>query len=69
MYIRNATAKVEKLEKDLKESKASEKGKDKEVDEAWTKMRFVVRLLHCSPCNFSCLTAQSISISFKLFLP
>ena len=42
MYMRYATAKVEKLEKDLKESKSSEKAKDREVDEAWTKMRFAV---------------------------
>jgi len=29
------------LEKDLKSSKAAEKAKDKEVDEAWKKMRLV----------------------------
>ena len=32
------TAKVERLEKELKTAKANEKAKDKEVDDAWKKM-------------------------------
>jgi hypothetical protein len=31
--------KADQLEKDLKISKAAERAKDKEVDEAWKKMR------------------------------
>ncbi len=32
--------KADQLEKDLKTSKAAERAKDKEVDEAWKKMRY-----------------------------
>mmetsp|Transcript_73014 Transcript_73014/g.107113 ORF Transcript_73014/g.107113 Transcript_73014/m.107113 type:complete len:319 (+) Transcript_73014:850-1806(+) len=36
--LEDSKAKIERLEKDLKSSKAAEKAKDKEVDEAWKKM-------------------------------
>jgi hypothetical protein len=34
------TDQVDQLEKDFKTSKATEREKDKEVDEAWEKMRY-----------------------------
>ena len=66
--MRYATAKIEKLEKDLKESKASEKAKDKEVDEAWTKMRFALDLALLFPFQYLEMFNGPINIYLCQFL-